>query len=123
MYASNFVNFWKPDAFDYQTVAIYRIGGLAEAQGLGTVRQWRQPRIRVDVFQGNYDDAEKCVEVLRTFWITDFDYFNGSGAVGQGYLRAQGIKNLILGEARASSWEKTQTQYRRIMDVQIEIGD
>ncbi len=117
---------WQPDTFNWPTVAIYRAGGTAFAQGLGTAKQWRYPILRVDIFARNYAEAEKSMEALRTFWIADRDYtpVNVAGVVGQGYLRVVGkIKWIEIGEARALAWEKSGVQFRRLADIRVEIGD
>jgi hypothetical protein len=123
---TQWINTWPVDAFNWPTVAIYRNGGLAERQGLGTARQWRHPRVRVDIFGRNYGEVEKAMEALRSFWIADRDYspVNPAGVVGQGYLRVVGgIKTFDIGESQALPWEKTGIQFRRLADVIIEIGD
>src|SRR5438105_368872 len=84
------------------TIFLYELGGQPAAQGLGTVKQWRHPRIRVDIFCNANADVRQAFEALRSAWITDFNYVNGSGAVGQGYLRQTGsIKNIEIGDDRA----------------------
>ncbi len=123
---TQWINSWPVDAFNWPLIAIYRNGGFVERQGLGTAKQWRRARLRVDIFGRNYDEVEKAMEALRAFWIADRNYspVNTAGVVGQGYLRVVGgIKWLEMGESQALPWEKTGIQFRRLADVIIEIGD
>ncbi len=112
------------EAFDnLEVIRFYKTGDSADNQGLGTAKEWRQGRVRMDILCTSRDKAEQAFEFLRTAWITDFDYVNGAGTVGQGYLRAQGIKYLQIGESRETEWDRRGLVFRRIADVLFEIGD
>lgn len=104
-------------------VYLYQNGGLNEAEGLGFARQYRGPRIRVEIFAGNYADAEALVENLRSAWLTDYDASSPlSGSVGSGYLKITGgLKQFDIGAFSASEWEKRGLVFRRIADVNIQV--
>lgn len=107
---------------DVPAVYIYQNGGINEPQGLGTVSQYRDPRIRVEVFAGTYADVDTLVDAIRSAWHTDMNYTPWTNAAGTGYLRVTGgLKNLSIGEFQSSEWEKRGLVYRRIADVNAEI--
>jgi len=105
------------------TVYIYPNGGQDMATGLGYVNQYRDPRLTVEIMAGTYANAEALTEALRLAWINDFNVENGSGAVGSGYLRAQGIKNLEIGLFAAAPWDDRGLVFRRKSFVILRIKD
>jgi hypothetical protein len=108
----------------FPRIHIYANAGTVQNQGLGTVKAWRHPRVRVEVFANKFGDAMQAFEQLRVAWIADFNTLNGNGLKGQGYLRQTGgIKYIEIGEHSAADWEKRLLVYRRLADLTLEIGD
>lgn len=105
-------------------IYLYKTGGQTLQQGLGTVKEWRYSRIRLDILCDTYANAEQTFEFLRTAWITDFNNSPAVNAVGTGYLRLTGgIKNIQIGESQSAPWETRGLVFRRIADINLEIGD
>lgn len=108
------------------TVALYTVGGQNYAKGLGTVRQWREPIVTVDILTENDLEAGRIAEKLRQVWQADFDC-DGSGAVGDignGYLRETGkIKDIGFSEAVIADWDEKGRVSRRTMDITVRFGD
>lgn len=111
------------DTYDQPTASFYEVSGPSDSQGVGTAKQWRRPVIRCDVRCGRYQDVRQIVEQVRTALITDFNYVNGNGTTGQGYLRGTGgIKLLQFSEMRSAPLDKRE-MFRRLLDIIVEVGD
>jgi len=108
------------------TVALYEFGGANQPQGLGTIKQWRDPTIRVDVLAETGLDALRIIEKLRDAWRADFDC-EGSGDVGDvgnGYVRETGtVKSVGFAEPRDAPWDDVGRVKRKIFDLTIRFGD
>jgi len=108
------------------TVALYELGGPSMPQGLGTVKQWRRPTIRVDVLSEYETYARRILDKLRQAWINDFDAVGAGseGDVGVGYLRVTGeIKYIEFSEPRRTDWDGQGRITRFVMDMTIMFGD
>lgn len=111
------------DTLDWPTIAIYEVSGQTQAQGLGTVKRWRYPTIRVDVAAGRLQDIRQIIEAACAAWITDFNNGSGNGTVGNGYLRqAGGLKNISFSDMRSAPLDKREF-FRRFIDIAVEFGD
>lgn len=121
---TQFEKSYPTDNLKLNRVAIWLTGGASQAKGLGKTAQWRRPRFRVDVFMGAIDWAETAVQTLRAAWITDLEFTPIANVAGQGYLRwTGGIKGIEFTEPRATTFEKSQAQFRRIFEIVVLIGD
>ena len=125
---TQWTNVYPLNSFDGPKVAIYRNGGIVKEQGIGTVKQWRDVRFRVDLFGRNFGEAEQMLATLFSAWEVDFDCTPANlitPTVGQGYLRiAGGIKYMAFSEPRTMADERSsQSFFRRIQDVTVTIGD
>lgn len=108
------------------TVALHVQPGRNQAQGLGTVDQWRFPSVRCDVLTETELEAMRTVEKLRAAWQRDFNCEAGGvvGTVGTGYLRETGeIKNLKFTEAQRGPWDDAGQVVRFFFDLELEVGD
>jgi hypothetical protein len=121
------MNTYPLNAFSGPRVAIYRNGGTNQDKGLGTIKQYRDPRFRIDLFGRNFAEAEQMCEAINNAFEIDYDFFNppSTPTAGQGYLRTQGgIKYLDMTEWQATNEERaTGAYYRRIADAVVTIMD
>lgn len=122
--AVRFRDVWPYDTYDWPTITVFEIGGKPQAQGLGTIKQWRHQILRVDAMCGRLKDSRQLLEQVRTAWINDINFTPETGSVGKGYLRQTGgIKYLeFINDPKNAPLDK-RNYFRRVFDIQIEIGD
>jgi hypothetical protein len=119
-----FVRFQPLVDMETPTVALEGLSGINDAQGLGTVDQYRQPDIRCHVLTDTRMDAERIWEKCRAAFQYDFNCEDAgaAGTVGNGYLREVGyIKYLMFNELTEAPWDRGV--FRFLSDVGIVIGD
>lgn len=118
-----FVSGYPAEDVSKPAVAIYLLGGSNSPKGLGTVTQYRRTSLRVDVITEHRLENQRIVEKLRDVWQADFDVADPTdpGTLGNGYLRAGGIKYLEFAEAGEVAWDVLHV--RQVFDVTLRIGD
>jgi hypothetical protein len=121
---TRFINTWPVDSFQQPLVSLYLSSGQSQWSGLGYNKQWTFQRLKLNIFGRNQGEVDKAESTIESCWISDLDFENGNGTVGQQYLRlVGGIKSINMSPPQALLWERTGVQFRRQLDVTIELLD
>lgn len=128
--AVKFVKGYPLFSLETPTVALYEFGGpMGRPKGLGRVTCWRSPVIRVDILTETKMDATRIIERLRLAWQADYECVHygeagyDPGDVGNGYLRASGVKGIEFGEPQDAPWDDQGRVARKIFDLSVKFGD
>lgn len=124
---TRFMNTYPLGQFDGNVVALYRAGGTQLSQGVGTVKQYWDSRLRIDVRMRNFAEGEQACLALWQALEADYDYMpaNAAGVVGQGYMKVKGLIKYMeiapwqtVGDERISG-----SVFRRITDITVLLRD
>ncbi len=100
------------------TVALWQAGGPeGKPQGLGTVKRYRAPRLRLDILARTPLECERIYQAIRDEIIADADARNSTLSDG-------GIKDIAVGEPHGiDKWDESGTVQHLPCDIAIQIRD
>lgn len=106
------------------TVALSESGGpVPVPTGLGTSQRRHQSGVQMDVLARNRREAsriwDRVVEVIRN----DYDRYPADGTWDKGFLRAQGVRSVVVGEPTALPWDDENRVARLSGQVEIRFDD
>jgi hypothetical protein len=105
---------------DVPTVAFSPIGGTNEGRGLGTYKRIGHPLYQVDVLANTELEARRIFQRVRQALQADYENNDGTGMIGKGYLRAKGIRSVVMGEPRSVDWDEAGRVRRVVAEMRIE---
>lgn len=120
-----FVREYPLGSLDTPRVAFTTAGGGNLPKGLGTYDRRRRPRIQVDVLADTPMDAARILQRVRELILADYNH-DGSGVVGtpgKGYLLAQSVKVVTMGEGQPVPWDEAGRVKRVVADAVVEFDD
>ena len=100
------------------TVALWQAGGLdGRPQGLGTIKKYREPRLRLDVLARTQLECERIYQAIREELMHDADTRNS-------YLLDGSVKGISIGEPHGiAAWDESGQVQHLACDLSIVIMD
>lgn len=99
------------------TVALWQVGGDGKDEGLGTLRKYRQMRLRLDVLAGTELECQRIYQHIRETIIDDQDTPNS-------FLIDGGVKRVDVGEPHGvAPWDEEGQAQHLPCDLMVTIKD
>ena len=123
-----FVRGYPLGSMDTPTVAFSTAGGSNSPKGLGDYDRRRRPRVQVDVLADDAMAAARVLQNVRAAILADYNHDGDSeeiedGEPSRGYLLAQGVKSVTIGEANDAVWDEAGRVKRLVADAVVEFFD
>lgn len=106
-------------------VAFSIAGGTNTGKEIGYANRDRMPRQQMDVLADDPVSAQRIFQNVREAVLQDLNH-SGSGNAGDpgvGYLHAQGIRTVRIGEPQSQPWDDEGRVSRLVADVDIRFLD
>ncbi|MBN1610371.1 MAG: hypothetical protein JW940_27330 [Polyangiaceae bacterium] len=107
-------------------VGLSLAGGVGVGKEIGWANRWRTPRIQVDILAADMLAATRIYQHMRTALITDLNHAGATGDAGdpgKGYLHAQGIRRVVMGEPIEQPWDDAGRVRRLVADAEPLFAD
>jgi len=106
------------------TLALSDTGGpMPEPVGMGTARRRHNHSLQMDVLGRDPMEAARIWEHAAEAIREDFDYYPADDSHGKGFLRAQGLRAVLVGEPAERTWDDDKPIARLSGEVVLEFDD
>lgn len=88
------------------TVAFSLAGGVNSGRGLGTHSRIARQDVQMDVLASTGLEAARIFNKVRHAIFADYQDNDGTGAVGNGYLRGKLLRSAVVGQPQSVIWDE-----------------